>query len=83
MNNIKTPEELLEFMTNNINYGYLGKNGRIYHFDDIDFNPDWYEQYILEDTNELLINLYGNCWDQVEFEREWFLKHGYEIETIF
>ena len=25
MNDIKSPEELLDFMSNNINYGYLGK----------------------------------------------------------
>lgn len=83
MDEIKTPEELLNFMSNNINYGYLGKNGRIYKFDDIDYNSDWYNQYILENSEEILKNLYGNCWDQVELEREWFLKNGYEVETIY
>jgi len=83
MTDIKTPEELLDFMSNNINYGYLGKNGRVYHYDDLDFNLDWYEQYILESKNDLLKNLYGNCWDQVELERDWFLKNGYEIKTIY
>ena len=83
MDEIKTPEELLNFMSNNINYGYLGKNGRIYQFDDIDYNSDWYNQYILENSEELLKNLCGNCWDQVELEREWFLKNGYEVETIY
>ena len=38
--NIKTPEDLLEFMSQNINYGYLGKSGRLYHYDDSDFNTD-------------------------------------------
>ena len=66
MNNIKTPEELLEFMSH-INYGYLGKNNRIYHYDDVDFDSDWFGQYILENSAELANNLYGNCWDQVEF----------------
>lgn len=83
MDSIKTPEELLEFMSNNINYGYLGKNGRVYHYDDSDFDLDWHEQYILENSNDLINNLYGNCWDQVEFERDWFLKNGYEIKTIY
>ena len=83
MDEIRTPEELLNFMSNKINYGYLGKNGRVYHYDDIDFNSDWYEQYILESTDDLLNNLFGNCWDQVEFERDWFLKKGYEIKTIY
>ena len=83
MDNIKTPGELLNFMSNKINYGYLGKNGRVYHFDDPDFNVDWYEQYILESKDDILKNLYGNCFDQVELERNWFLKNGYEIKTIY
>ena len=83
MNDIKTPEELLNFMSNNINYGYLGKNGRVYHYDDSDFDSSWYEQYILENKNDILKNLYGNCWDQVELEREWFLKNKYKIKTIY
>ena len=83
VNDIKTPEELLNFMSNNINYGYLGKNGRIYHYDDHDFNLEWYEQYILENKDDILKNLYGNCWDQVELEREWFLKNKYKIKTIY
>ena len=83
MNNIKTPEELLNFMSNKINYGYLGKNGIVYHHDDSDFNSDWYEQYVLESKDDILENLYGNCWDQVELERYWFLKNGYEIKTIY
>ncbi len=83
MENIKTPEELLDFMSNNIEYGFLGKNGHIYHYDDPNFNSDWYEQCILENRDDLLKNKYGTCWDQVEFERDWFLKNGYEIKTIY
>ena len=83
MDDIKNPEELLNFMSNKINYGYLGKSGKIYHYDDDNFNLDWYEQYILENKDDILNNLYGNCWDQVELERDWFLKNGYEIKTIF
>lgn len=83
MDDIKTPEELLNFMSNKINYGYLGKNGRVYHSDDSDFDKDWYEEYILESKDDILKNLYGNCWDQVELERYWFLKNGYEIKTIY
>ena len=36
--NIKAPYEMLDFMSKNINYGYFGKSGRVYHFDDKDFN---------------------------------------------
>ena len=78
MDNIKTPIELLNFMSSNISYGYLGKDN-IYYYS----NSDWYNKYILQNSKELLNNLCGNCFDQVEFEREWFLKNKYEIKTIF
>ncbi len=55
MTDIKTPEELLDFLSNNINYGYLGKNGRVYHYGDSDFNLDWYEQYLNHVVNSKLI----------------------------
>ena len=25
----------------------------------------------------------GNCFDQVEFEREWFTRHNYKVKTFF
>lgn len=80
---INSPYDLLEFMSKKINYGYLGKNGRVYHFDDNDFNDDWFNEYILESNEDILKTLYGNCWDQVELERYWFKKHGYEVKTIY
>ena len=82
-NEINSPYELLDFMSKNINYGYLGKSGRVYHFDDYDFNDKWFDEYILESKEDILKTLYGNCWDQVELERYWFKKHGYEIKTIY
>ena len=83
MNNINTPEELLSFMSEKIDYGYLGKNGRIYHQSDSDFDSDWFLKYSLQGKDTLLKTLCGTCWDQVEFERNWFIKKGYEVKTIF
>ena len=83
MDDIKTPEELLDFMFKNIRYGYLGKNGKLYFYDDPDFEKDWFDQSIIQSPEELLKNGCGNCLDQVEFERNWFIKHNYNIETIF
>ena len=40
MNNIKTPEELLKFMSENIRYGYLGKNGKVYQQEAEDFDTE-------------------------------------------
>lgn len=80
---INTPQELLNFMDKNINYGYLGKNKKIYHFGDINFDEEWYEEYILSSASDLLNNKVGNCWDQVEFERDWFEKRNYEFKTFY
>ena len=68
MKDIKTPEQLLDFMAN-INYNDLGK--------------DWYQKYKLKSKEELLDTLSGNCLDQVELERDWFISNGYEIKTFF
>lgn len=77
------PEQLLEFMAKYINYGYLDKNGRVYHYDDEDFDDKWFEKYILESADDILKTLHGNCWDQVELERYWFENNGYEVKTIY
>lgn len=82
MENVSTPLELLDFMSK-ILYGYLGRSGHLYHYDDENFNLKWYAEYILQNYGDISKNLCGNCWDQVEFERKWFQDHGYEIKTIY
>ena len=82
-NNIKTPKELSEFMKKHITYGYLGKSGNIYHFNDEGFNEKWKDEYILENYIDVLNNKIGNCFDQVELERNWFNKNNYEFKTIY
>lgn len=81
--NIKTPNDLLDFMEHNIKYGYLGRNNKIYYHGDNDFDNDLVSNYVLESKEELLKNHCGNCFDQVEFERDWFINNGYEIKTIY
>lgn len=80
---IKLPSELLDYMDKNIQYGYLGKNDKLYKYDDINFDADWYDFYILQSPKQLLTNKYGNCFDQVELERFWFLENNYEVKTFF
>lgn len=83
MGPINTPEELLEFMSNNIKYGYLGKTGRVYRKTDKDFYDKWEKEYILQNKDDLLETLHGDCFDQVEFERDWFTSNNYEVRTFF
>lgn len=82
-NNIKTPEELLNFMQNNITYGYLSKSGKIYNYNDKCFDKVWFDEYILQIEKGILKTSVGTCWDQVELERNWFLNNGYEVKTFF
>ena len=78
---ITNPEELLEWMKY-INYGYQGKS-KLHHTDDLDFDEVWYDEYILQEPQELIETKLGNCWDQTELERDWFRKHNYEVKTFY
>ena len=78
---IKTPEELLEWMQD-ITYGYQGKT-KFYKYDDENFNEVWFDEYILEEPTELIKTKIGNCWDQTELERYWFTTHNYKVKTIY
>ena len=86
--NIDTPEELLQFMSNNINYGIYGKDGKIYDLDGTDAKDYLFEYacknyYGLSSPEGLLEHGYGHCWDQVELERDWFKSHDYEFRTFY
>ena len=77
--NIDTPQELLDYMGNNIKYGFITKDGKK------EFNnySNFYDECIVQTGKELLITKVGTCWDQVELERMWFIEHGYNIKTYF
>ena len=81
--NIKSPEELLNYMDNNISYGFIGKNGNKYTNMFSEEWNDWYNEYYLQNGDEVLNSKIGTCWDQVELERLWFEKHNYKYKTIF
>lgn len=81
--NINSPLELSKYMDYNLNYGYLGKNGKTHIYTDSDFNDVWYDEYVLENTEDILNTKVGNCYDQVEFERDWFINHGYDVKTFY
>ncbi len=82
-NKVNNPQELLSFMSNNIKYGFVGKNGKIYIDQNSEEWNDWYEQCLVQTGEQVLKSKVGTCWDQVEIERLWFEKKGYEIKTIF
>lgn len=80
---INNPADLSKFMQKYIDYGYLSMNGTVHHYYDDDFNDKWYDNYMLESSLDVLNTGIGNCFDQVEFEREWFVNNGYEVKTIY
>lgn len=82
-NKIQTPSELSLFMQKYINYGYLDKDKKLHYYDDIDFNEKWFDNYVLESANDVLNTGVGNCFDQVELERDWFINNGYEVKTLY
>lgn len=81
---IKSPEELMSFMQNNIEYGFIGKNDdKKYSYEDNNFKKKFVEEYFLQSPEELLENKIGTCWDDVELERSWFSKNNYDFKTYF
>jgi len=81
--NINTPEDLLNFMSKYINYGFISNEGKRYIESDKFWNRDWYKKCIIQSGSGILKTKLGTCWDQVELERKWFKEHNYEFKTIF
>lgn len=81
---VKTPEELLDYMNTAINYGFVDDDGNVY----MDSNNEEFQKgcrlkWKLSSPSRLIKVKYGHCWDQVELERDWFSKHGYECKTFY
>ena len=84
LDDITTPQELLQYMNNNVEYGCIGKNNnKVYTYEDDIFPNDWVNEYYLQSPKQLLNSRYGFCFDQVELEREWFSKNNYNFKTFF
>lgn len=78
MNNIKSPEDIMDLMSD-IEYGWIDKNNNKHTTIDSSFS----ENYMLQSPNEIKINKIGVCWDQVEFERECFKNLKINFKTFF
>lgn len=82
-NDIQNPQELLSYMIENVIYGFVGKNKKIYDDTESDEWYDWYQECSVQTGEEILKTNVGTCWDQVELERLWFKNHKYDFKTIF
>lgn len=77
-NEIKIANVLLKEMQD-INYGWVDSVGKI-HLDNFDNFADTYR---LQSPVNLSKSNVGVCWDQVEFERDYFRKNGIRVKTFF
>lgn len=81
--NIKTPEDILEYMKENIKYGFIDNNQNIYPDNDKDWDNSFSEHYQLQISSNLLKTKYGVCWDQVELERYLLKKINIKSKSYF
>lgn len=81
---IKNPKELLNHMSNKIKYGFVDETLKIYNSDNMDeFQIGCKTKWKLSSPKRLIKVGYGNCFDQVELERDWFINNGYEAKTFY
>lgn len=81
--NIKTPAELLKYM-DNIQYGFTDKEGKNYgSWNEEEFEKEVFNKWFLSSPERLIKVKHGHCYDQVELERDWFIKHGYKVHTYY
>lgn len=81
---IKTPNDLIKYMSNNIKYGFVTfDNQKFYDPASDEWNDYWYNSGIVQDGEALLKTNCGTCWDQVELERKWFFENNYKFKTYY
>jgi len=80
---MNTPEELLQFM-DAITYGFVDDEGEKYgSWDEESFEKNVVTKWKLSCPKRLMKVGYGHCFDQVELERDWFMKHNYLFQTFY
>lgn len=83
MQGISIPMQLFKFM-NKIKYGWIsGDDGQIHGTGEAEDENYFFKHYRLQSPDELASSLVGVCWDQTEFERYWFNKHGYGHKVYY
>ena len=69
-------EEIMSLMED-INYGWVDKNGLIHN----EVDDNFASLYMLQSPKEILNSKVGVCWDQVELERYYFKNTRLNIKT--
>lgn len=83
IDNIKSPNELYNYMNKNIKYGFVDNNGYIYDTSLKTFENDLINKWIYREPKYIIGNKYGICFDQVLLESIWFKNNNYVFKTYF
>lgn len=80
--NINTPEDLMNFLKQNLQYGFVFKN-KVFTETDPNFQKNMDKFYKLTLGEDLVKAGYGVCWDFCEFERLFFEQAKIEHECYY
>lgn len=81
---VKTPEELFEFLKENITYGVIDKNGKIFcDSESEEMEVACFEDWKMRTPKQIINDGIGHCYDYTEVEREWFEKNGFDFKTFW
>ncbi len=81
-NDIKTPKQLMKYLSANFKYGFTHKN-KIFTEDTPDFQDKMDQLYKLRTGKNFIKSGYGVCWDFCEFERDFFKQNNIYHECYF
>ena len=81
---IETPEELMNYMNENISYGIFDyTKNKAYYGEDDNFGDLVNTTWKLSSPAQMQKYGVGHCFDQVELERDFFTKNNYNFKTYF
>ncbi len=79
---IKTPQDLMQYFKDNLNYGFVYRN-KIFTDMEPDFQKNMDKLYKIRLGEDFIKHKYGVCWDFCELERLFFSQNNIEHECYF
>ena len=81
---IASPEELMDWMNDNIGTGYMDQHHKIHVLGErVSLKDALFAKAILQSPDELLKNKAGCPMDKVEFARKWFNDHNIKAAVLY
>ena len=83
---VKTPDELFEFVKNNIKFGFVNQFNENRYRDlssKLSFIAELLRYYHLQSPSELLDTKCGISFDQNELMASWLIEHEYKVSKYF